>query len=104
MPSRALSEVLRERQVMNARELADLPVYQAREVPWLIDASRAIPNAHGLPADNIEVSQVNVPLVNGSAYGPLKGAVCFRPKAGEEHARHPLLPWGHVGDGGQRRL
>ncbi len=77
-PSAALSAVLRERQVMNAREMSDLPLYQAREAPWLIDAARAMQNARGLPAMYTDVRRVNVPLVDGRMYGPLSARL-FRP-------------------------
>jgi hypothetical protein len=76
-PSPAMLSVLQERQAMRAQELAGLPISQAREVPTLIDAARAMPNVQGLPAPSTEVPQVQQ-LVASGAEGALSARL-YRP-------------------------
>ncbi len=76
-PSPAMEAVLRERQAMHAAELSDLSAADAREVPTLSDAARAIPNVQGLPAVGTEVPQVTQ-LVASGAEGPLPARL-YRP-------------------------
>ena len=66
-PSPAMMSVLEERQAMRAQEPASLPIGQAREVPTLIDAARAIENVKGLPAPSTEVPQVRQLVASGAA-------------------------------------
>ena len=72
-----MEAVLRERQDMHAAELSQLSASDAREVPTLIDAARAMPNVQGLPAGATEVPQVTE-LVAIGAGGPL-AARLYRP-------------------------
>ena len=65
-PSPAMRAVLEERQAMHVRELSDLSVADARGVPGLIDAARAIPNVKGLPATFTDVPQVTQLAASGA--------------------------------------
>ncbi|GAC1347835.1 MAG: hypothetical protein NVSMB18_34140 [Acetobacteraceae bacterium] len=76
-PSAAMTAVLAERQAMHAREVSDLSVERARDVPSLIDAAHAIPNVAGQPALLIEVKQFNQ-LTGSGAEGTLSARL-YRP-------------------------
>lgn len=76
-PSPGMEAVLRERQAMHARDVAGLSPDEARTVPGLIDAARAIPNVKGLPATITDVPQVTQLVASGAA-GPLVARM-FRP-------------------------
>lgn len=69
--------ILEERQNLHPKELSDLSVIDARDVPNLVDAARAIPNVAGLPASSANVPQVTQ-LVASGAETPL-GARLYRP-------------------------
>ena len=77
-PSSAMSQVLQERQAMHAMEPSNLLLSRAREVPTLVDASDAIQNVKGLPADITQVPQVEHLQPAGQA-GPLD-ADLYRPQ------------------------
>ena len=66
-PSEGMTTVLSEHQAMRAVPLAGLSTEEAREVPSLVDAARAIPNVRGLPADATEVPQVQDVTASGAA-------------------------------------
>lgn len=76
-PTPAMMAVLEQRQAMNARDLSDLSVRRARDVPTMIDAARAMPNVHGLPAPYLAVPQISTLTATG-AEGPLYVRL-FRP-------------------------
>lgn len=76
-PSAAMRSVLLERQAMHATHLSGLDPHAARDTPSLIDAARAIPNVHGLPATTTEVPQATQLTASG-ADGAL-GARLYRP-------------------------
>ncbi len=65
-PSPAMRAVLEERQAMHAKEMSDLSPAEARDVPGLIDAARAIPNVKGLPATYPNVPQVTPLTASGA--------------------------------------
>ena len=66
VPSAAMSAVLVELQNMHWQDPSGLSVARAREVPTLNDASRAIPNAVGLPAPVTEVPQFRQVTASGA--------------------------------------
>ena len=76
-PSAGMSAVLAEHQAMRAKPLSGLSLQEAREVPTLVDAMRAMANVHGLPAATIEVARVQDLTASGAA-GPL-AARLYRP-------------------------
>ena len=76
-PSPAMEAVLRERQAMHAAALSDLSATDARQVPTLADAARAIPNVAGLPASGTDVPQITELTASG-AEGPLPARL-YRP-------------------------
>ena len=76
-PTPAMTAVLVERQNMHAKELPGLLPGEAREVPNLVAAARAIPNVAGLPATYTGVPQITQ-LVASGAEGPL-AARLYRP-------------------------
>ncbi len=65
-PSPAMLAVLQERQAMHVKPLPSLSFAEARSVPGLIDAARAIPNVAGLPATFTDVTQVTQLIASGS--------------------------------------
>lgn len=76
-PSRAMLDVLAERQAMHAKYAGDIDIAEARDIPSVTDAAQAIPNVAGLPAPSIEVKQYNQLWGSGSV-GPV-GASLYRP-------------------------
>ena len=77
-PTAEMSDVLAERAAaMHAKESSSIGVDEARDVPSLVEAAHAILNVRGLPAPEIEVSQLNQPIASGAA-GPI-GATLYRP-------------------------
>ena len=57
-PTPAMRDVLVEYQNLHPEPLPSLPIARARRHPTLVDAARAIPNTHGLPAPTIDVPQI----------------------------------------------
>ncbi len=76
-PSAGMQAVLAEHQAMYAKPLSGLTTQEAREVPTLADAARAIPNVHGLPAPVTEVAEVRDLSASG-AEGALRARL-YRP-------------------------
>jgi len=68
-PSPGMLSVLEERQAMHAKDLSGLSVADARDVPGLPDAARAIPNVRGLPAVYTEVPQITALTASGAEGG-----------------------------------
>jgi len=91
-PSAAMSSVLAEYQAMHAVPASELSPARAREVPTLVDAARAMPNVHGLPADNTEVPRVQELVANGAA-GPL-AARLYRPTQAKDTPTIVFFPGG----------
>src|SRR5438270_12944095 len=56
-PSAGMLKVLDEWQAMHSKERSDLSVAEAREVPSLVEAAQATPNAAGRPAPTIAGKQ-----------------------------------------------
>lgn len=77
-PSAGMAAVLAEYQEMQARPLAGLSEGEAREVPTLADAARAMANVHGLPAAQPDIPDVRVVTASGAATA-LPGRL-YRPK------------------------
>ena len=84
--------VLEEYQAMRARPLAGLSPARAREVPTLVEASRAIPNVKGLPAGQVEVAQVRDVVASG-ATGAL-AARLYRPVLARDTPTIVFFPGG----------
>ncbi len=76
-PSAAMLSVLQERQAMHAREPSDMTPVNARDVPSLNEAGRAILNVKGLPATDTPVPQVTQLTASG-AEGQLNARL-YRP-------------------------
>ncbi len=91
-PSTAMLSVLSEHQAMRAKPLSGLSVQEAREVPTLADAARAIPNVHGMPADATNVPQVSDLTASGAA-GPL-AARLYRPALAKDTPTIVFFPGG----------
>ena len=91
-PSAAMLSVLTEHQAMRAVPLAGLSPGEAREVPTLVDAARAIPNVHGLPADSTEVPQIQAVTATG-AEGTL-AARLYRPAMAKDVPAIVFFPGG----------
>jgi len=91
-PSAAMLSVLAEHQAMRAVPPADLSPGRARDVPTLVDAARAMPNIHGLPADQTEVPQVQNLTATGAA-GPL-AARLYRPAQARDTPTIVFFPGG----------
>lgn len=68
-PSAGMAAVLAEHQAMYAKPLAGLPADEARRVPTLGDAARAMFNVHGLPAPVTEVAEVRDLTASGAEAG-----------------------------------
>ncbi len=66
-PSAGMAAVLAEHQEMQAKPLAGLSAGEAREVPTLADAARALSNIHGLPAAQPDIPDVRVVTASGAA-------------------------------------
>jgi len=81
-PSAGMSAVLAEHQAMRAKPLAGLSAEEAREVPTLVDADRAMYNVHGLPAPITEVPDVR-DLVASGADVPLPARL-YRPSSSKD--------------------
>ena len=64
-PSPGMEAVLKERQLMHAKNVSDLSPDEARLTPTLVEASNAIANVNGLPAENTQVPQVTELLAIG---------------------------------------
>lgn len=77
-PSTGMEAVLAEYQEMHAKPLAGMTETQAREVPTLADAARALSNIHGLPAAQPDIPDVRVVTASGAATA-LPGRL-YRPK------------------------
>lgn len=91
-PSAGMQSVLSEYQAMRAKPLSGLSIQEAREVPTLTDAARAILNVHGLPADAPEVPQVR-DLTASGAEGPL-AARLYRPALAKDTPTIVFFPGG----------
>ncbi len=91
-PSAGMLSVLSEYQAMRAKPLSGLSIREAREVPTLTDAARAIPNVHGLPADAPDVPQVR-DLTASGAEGPL-AARLYRPALAKDTPTIVFFPGG----------
>ncbi len=76
-PTPAMRDVLEEYQNLRPQPLPSLPIARARSHPTLVDAARAIPNTHGLPAPSIDVPQVSE-LTAAGAETPLLARL-YRP-------------------------
>ena len=76
-PTPAMRDVLVEYQNLRPKPLPSLPIERARRHPTLVDAARALPNTHGLPAPSVEVPQVSE-LTAAGAETPL-AARLYRP-------------------------
>ena len=81
-PSPAMYSVLEERLRMHPRELSGLSADDARQMPTLIDAARAIPNVKGLPAPFTDVPQVTALAASG-ADGALSARM-YRPRLAKD--------------------
>lgn len=77
-PSAGMAAVLAEYQEMQAKPLAGMTASEAREVPTLADAARAMANVHGLPAAQPDIPDVRVVTASGAATA-LPGRL-YRPK------------------------
>ena len=66
-PSAGMEAVLAEWQEMQAKPLAGLSEGEARAVPTLADAARALSNIHGLPAAQPDIPEVRVVTASGAA-------------------------------------
>lgn len=91
-PGPGMLQVLEEHQAMRARPLAGLTPERAREVPTLVEASRAIPNVKGLPAGQVEVPQVRDVVASG-ADGAL-AARLYRPELARDTPTIVFFPGG----------
>jgi len=91
-PSAGMSAVLTEHQAMRAKPLSSLSLQEAREVPTLVDAMRAMSNVHGLPAATIEVARVQDLTASGAA-GPL-AARLYRPARAKNTPTIVFFPGG----------
>lgn len=76
-PSAGMAAVLAEHQAMHAKPLAGLATDEARRVPTLGDAARAMFNVRGLPAPVTEVAEVR-DLTASGAEGGLRARL-YRP-------------------------
>ena len=77
-PSAGMQAVLAEYGEMHAKPLAGMTEAEAREVPTLADAERALSNIHGLPAVGPDIPEVRVVTASGAATA-LPGRL-YRPK------------------------
>ena len=65
-PTPAMRDVLVEYQNLHPEPLPSLSLARARMHPTLVDAARAIPNTHGLPAPTIDVPQITELTADGA--------------------------------------
>jgi hypothetical protein len=94
-----MTRVLAERQAMHAKERSRISLSEARDVPMLVDAMRAIPNVAGLPAPTIEVTQINYPTASGNE-GPL-AARLYRPMLAKDTPSIIFFPSSQAAPGRQ---
>ncbi len=97
-PSAGMAAVLAEHQAMRAKPLSRLSLQEAREVPTLVDAQRAMANVQGLPAAVTEVAQVQDLTASGAA-GPLPARL-YRPAQTKNTPMIVFFPGGTWATGG----
>lgn len=91
-PSAGMSAVLAEHQTMRAKPLAGLSAEEARRVPTLVDADRAIYNVHGLPAPITDVPDVRDVVASGADV-PLPARL-YRPSSSKDLPAIVFFPGG----------